>query len=154
MAILCGNRAKHDEPTYHATVADVRACFAGNSAAPVAAQPVRTSAPVHEDGIYLLDGETPVKVQWNLTGTALYGKALGDDGKWVYAPGVLKELTADDRIPPEVASAFGKLYGHCINCGRRLTHELSQYWGYGETCAGNLGWPYYEVAEAHQALAV
>lgn len=153
MAILCGNRAKHPEPTYHATVAEVRACFASNSVQ-TAAQPAREAAPVHEDGIYLLDGETPVKVQWNLAGTSLYGKVLDDDGTWAYAPGVLKKLTADDRIPADVASAFGKLYGKCINCGRRLTQELSQYWGYGQTCAEHLGWPYYEVAEAHQAVSV
>jgi hypothetical protein len=84
MAILCGNRAKHDDPTHHATVAEVRACFAGSDVPTAPQQPVRTAAPVHEDGI----------------------------------------------------------------------QELSQYWGYGETCAGNLGWPYYEVAEAHQAVSV
>jgi hypothetical protein len=116
----------------------------------------RTSAaPVElEDGMYLKDGEI-FKVQHAIHGSGnQYAKKLrvveeperDDEGDIVapgkivfdYAPGVVRKLTAADRMTLEQAEEFGALYGTCVRCGRTLTKEKSIARAMGPVCAGKL----------------
>ena len=120
-----------DDRSYDAWVAHIRQ-------APVV---VRTVAPVTQDGIYRL-GDVIVKVQVAVNGSGnLYAKRLvvdGDHGSFVYEPGLIRRLSATDRMSVEEAAAFGKLYGFCIQCGRTLTDETSIAAGIGPVCAGRI----------------
>jgi len=60
-------------------------------------------------------------------------------GKFQYAPGAIRSLTAKDKMPLEKAQQFGKIYGVCCVCGRTLTDERSIAEGIGPVCAGK-GW--------------
>jgi NADH pyrophosphatase NudC (nudix superfamily) len=94
------------------------------------------------DGFYRLDGQY-VKVQENLAGTRLYAKVWDGEG-WDYesAKGVFSRLTPAMKLSAADASEFGKLYGHCVFCGRKLTDERSIEVGYGPTCAANNSLPW------------
>ena len=104
------------------------------------------------EGFYKL-GTQIFKVQENLHGTRTYAKALviveeydellGMDvkrGIWDYAPGAIRNLRAEHRLTKEQAAEFGKLYGVCCVCGRRLTNEESIEAGIGPICGGKQGW--------------
>jgi Family of unknown function (DUF6011) len=138
----------------HDTVAQVRDCSARTAVTTSGGivRPCRTVAvhrpPVTEDGIYVLDGQV-YKVVSALHGSGrLYAKVLmpadvkGARAKWQYAKGAVYRLSSVDRMTPEQASEFGKLYGVCCSCGLPLTDERSIEHGYGPTCAENHGWPY------------
>jgi len=110
-------------------------------------EPRQTSAatspePVAEDGWYKV-GETIYKVQKAVHGSGhLYAKRLVVTGPgeatWEYEAGMVRRLSAADRLTPEAAAAFGALYGCCAVCGRTLTDEGSQARGIGPVCAGRL----------------
>lgn len=104
-----------------------------------AVQPER----ITEDGMYKL-GDRIIKVQKAVHGSGnLYAKELvqveGRKGKteWAfeYAPGLINQLTAADRMTLDEAKAWGRLYGSCCNCGRTLTDETSISEGLGPICA-------------------
>lgn len=96
-----------------------------------------------DEGFYRKDG-TVYKVQWNQGETAKYAKQLvilhdQDDGgrrkgEWDYAPGAMKLLSVEDQLTLDEAKEFGKLYGVCCICGRRLTNEASIEAGIGPIC--------------------
>jgi hypothetical protein len=85
---------------------------------------------------------TIAKVQKAVHGSGrLYAKRLvvsETGGTFEYAPGLIVQLDPGMRLSLEEASAFGKLYGWCIVCGRTLTDEKSIAAGIGPVCGGRL----------------
>jgi hypothetical protein len=108
---------------------------------------VSNYTPVTEEGMYRRVREcdaTIYKVQRAVHGSCnLYAKKLVVTGSaeygnvkvtFVYAPGALKGISAEDKLSYADAKAFGALYGTCCRCGRTLTHELSIALGIGPVC--------------------
>jgi hypothetical protein len=115
---------------------------------------------VTEDGMYRTPDGAIFKIQKAVHGSGrLYAKQLvvdlenGDrlarfmlgkhDAKqpnasvsFVYAPGAINRLSAEDKMTMEDAAKFGALYGTCCRCGRTLTDEESIAAGIGPICAG------------------
>jgi hypothetical protein len=113
--------------------------------------PVFTAPVTITEGMWVLpsltgNGDTYVKVQRNVAmgdGMHLYGKRLDSDGRFISAPGILRDLRSRGRkMSFEEAREYGKLYGTCVSCHHPLTHEDSVYNLYGKKCAENHGWPY------------
>lgn len=95
----------------------------------------------NQDGWYRL-GEEIFKVQKAVHGSGnLYAKRLvrerSGEGQlvWEYAPGMIRQLTNDQRLTLEEAKDLGKLYGACVICSRTLTDEESIEAGIGPVCA-------------------
>lgn len=97
------------------------------------------------------DGTPYVVVKWNREKTRRYAQRLyleddgdGHRGTWVYEAGLIGRLARalDDgtaeALSQDEARAFGKLYGVCAVCGRRLTHPRSIEDGIGPVCSGRL----------------
>lgn len=92
------------------------------------------------------------KVQMNLQGNRAYAKRLtaryGSSGDadsitgfgWEYVAGAVRILRPEHLLSEEQAAEFGKLYGYCCICGRRLTDETSIARGIGPVCLENMGW--------------
>lgn len=102
---------------------------------PTAAQQLekRRQQPVREEGIYQDASDDVFKVVRS-SYDRLYAKQL-IDGKFEYAPGALRRLTAADKLSLAQAERYGKLTGHCCRCGARLTDEDSIARGVGPVCA-------------------
>lgn len=86
------------------------------------------------------------KVQRAVHGSGnLYAKALVEDPNsssgwsFEYAPGAIRNLSADTALPLEEAKKFGALYGTCCVCARTLTDENSIEAGIGPVCATRFG---------------
>ena len=97
------------------------------------------------DGMYRTADGKIYKLQWNREKTNLYGKELITetfDGEttssFVYAPGVTRRVTLDDKMTLEEAKEYGKLYSNCVVCGRKLTNEQSIAEGIGPICSGRM----------------
>lgn len=89
-----------------------------------------------EDGIYDVNCGI-FKVQTSPNSGRQYAKKLDiDSGTWEYAPGAVKNLRPETKMPLERAQGFGRLYGWCIKCSRTLTDEDSIAAGIGPICAG------------------
>lgn len=90
-----------------------------------------------EPGLYSRDGLT-IKVQRSATGN-LYGKVLDETtGKYEYAAGSLRGVTAADRMTLEVAAEITRRIGRCCVCSRTLSNPDSIDAGIGPVCAGKL----------------
>jgi len=100
--------------------------------------PSATQSAGATEGMYKA-GETIYKVQKAVHGSGnLYAKQLVVEGtsvRFEYAAGMVRKLTAADRLSLEEAKAFGQLYGTCCCCGRTLTDENSIAEGIGPICA-------------------
>jgi len=99
-----------------------------------------TTGPAAE-GWYWKD-DVVYKVQAARESGHLYAKQLVVEdgaGRWELARGMAYQLTETDRLSPEDAAAFGKLYGVCAVCGRTLTDETSIERGIGPVCLSRLG---------------
>jgi hypothetical protein len=59
-------------------------------------------------------------------------------GSWSYAPGLITNLKAEDRLTQEQAAALGKKWHRCMCCGKELTNEDSIARGIGPICASKL----------------
>lgn len=97
-----------------------------------------------DEGFYFAE-DVYYKVQDpKVRGGRRYAKRWNHDSEqWVYdGQRHFRLLTAETKLSAEQASRFGKLYGRCVACSQDLTKERSIELGYGETCAGNHGWPY------------
>jgi hypothetical protein len=103
---------------------------------------------VARDGLFSLDGVVYKVQRAVVTGSGhLYAKRLKvkedadgvKHGKWVMAPGMLAKLAEEDRLDPDKAAEFGKLYGVCLDCGSPLTLETSIAQGRGDMCQGKIG---------------
>jgi Family of unknown function (DUF6011) len=106
--------------------------------APVSVAPVAPRSPVVADGMYRKDGTT-YKVQTARESGKRYAKVLDEQARrFVYTPGAITRLSAEDRLTIEEAEAFGKLYGWCCVCGATLTDEKSIARGIGPVCGGRI----------------
>lgn len=94
-----------------------------------------------EDGIYFRDGVV-YKVVKAVHGTGRsYAKALDpESGRFEYAAGAIRTLTASHLMTREQASEFGHLYGICCRCGATLTDETSIELGIGPVCGNRARW--------------
>jgi hypothetical protein len=112
---------------------------------PAGGEPMARSR-VSEPGMYRNAAGALFKVQESGTGN-LYAKALTPIGgarltetdavvRWefTYAPGAMRELCAEDRLPLDDARAFGIRYGVCCVCGRTLKDAASVAAGIGPVC--------------------
>lgn len=114
--------------------------------------PGRQPAPV---GYYLRNDRVYRVVLAKTTGN-LYAKVLvlpeerghGVQATWDYAPGIHRDLRADEVLTAQEASRLGHLHGYCVFCGKGLTDVQSEAAGYGKTCAGREGLPYPTRKEA------
>ena len=109
---------------------------------------------ITEPGIYRHDGEF-FRVRWNGPKTRLYGeRVVGSEGHahFVYAKGIVFDLTPEDLLTWEDARDFGKAFSVCINCAKTLSTDQSIVQGYGPTCAKNNGWPTVTDAEAKDIM--
>ena len=106
------------------------------AAVPAAPKP----APVElEAGIYRV-GDDWFKVQKAVHGSGnMYAKRLvvtsPGEATFEYAPGAIRNITADHKVSLEEARQFGHVYGVCCNCGATLTDEKSIVAGIGPVCA-------------------
>lgn len=104
---------------------------------------------VSEVGIYRV-GERIFKVLPSRSSERYYAKELtgfhwddklpvadteGADLRFVYAPGAMRLIQAEHRMPLEMEKAFGQLTGACIDCGRLLTDKRSIDYGKGPVCS-------------------
>lgn len=122
-----------------------------------------------EDGVYrTTDGRTVVVYHTVHGANQQVAKELrawltGDtrkDGKpeWAHefeylGKAGLKDLTPERHLTEAEARELGIQYGFCVNCGKTLTRNESQYVGYGSTCARNNSWWYPSKKELAALLA-
>lgn len=87
---------------------------------------------------------------------------IDHDGRFIRAdifkpvqPGLVEALQALAANPEAVAQAYGRKYGVCCFCSRKLTDERSVTAGYGPTCADRYGldWGKVVVEEVREPLA-
>jgi len=103
---------------------------------------------IAKPGLYWLpEAKAVAKVVENRSKTRVYAKVLRQDPlteKWsfMYAPGLINEISAVNKMTAEQASAFGGEHGKCCNCGQSLNDPRSTQAGYGPICAANNGWPW------------
>lgn len=113
-----------------------------------------SGGPLPDPGLYLVD-DVIVKV-YLTQNRRLATKVLrvdGSTGSFVYAPGWLSKVQADQRLTEDQARAFGKQHGFCCACARDLDDERSLAVGYGPVCADNNGWFYPSAKQASEILA-
>lgn len=89
-----------------------------------------------EEGMYIA-AERVFRVVRGKTGGNLYAKELLN-GSFVYAPGVIRDLTPDHRMTLEQAASIGHLTRHCCVCAKLLTDPKSVAAGIGPVCAGRI----------------
>lgn len=70
----------------------------------------------------------------NLYAESLVQSAPGHKGRFIYAPGAVKALTADMKMTLEQAAAYGHAYGVCCICGALLSDPKSVEQGIGPVC--------------------
>jgi hypothetical protein len=86
------------------------------------------------------------KVQLNLAGTGIYAKRLDVDSdgtrEWTYCgwQGMRDLREHGTKVQGDTVKKYGKLYGACMICGRRLTNEESISEGIGPVCSGKVQW--------------
>ena len=95
--------------------------------------------PAVDAGFYLHNGNI-IKVQQAVHGSGnLYAKKLiidGDSGSFEYTPGLIRNISFNEKLTLEQAKEFGQLYGMCCRCGATLTDETSIANGIGPVCGG------------------
>ena len=100
-----------------------------------------------EAGMYRV-GDEWFKVQRPVHGSGrMYAKRLvvttDEDGnpvgRFEYADGAVRKITAEHKVSLEEAKQFGHVYGVCCRCGATLTDETSIEAGIGPVCASK-GW--------------
>lgn len=88
-----------------------------------------------EDTLYK-QGDAIYKTTRSRSSGWLYAKLLNQEtGEWQYAAGVIKEITAENRMTIEEAQQYGRTTGRCCVCGAKLTNEASIAYGIGPICA-------------------
>jgi len=94
-------------------------------------------------GMYYYDGKAyRAKKSQRSGGFYVEELLLEPKPAFVYARGVVKNITPEHKMPPEQAAMFSKNVGACLNCLRELTANESLRRGYGPVCAARHGWPY------------
>ena len=102
--------------------------------------PVVVADPVTEAGMYRQDGVVyRVKVakgSGNLYALRYCPEVIGKASeRFVYAPGMVRRLTASDRLSLDEAKALGHQFGQCCVCGAELSDPKSVEAGIGPVCA-------------------
>jgi len=97
-------------------------------------------------GIYLRDG-IAYRVQCGRASGKTYALRLIEPGdgrplRWEYAPGVVRALTAADRMSVTDAEAISRRIGQCVRCGATLTDPASVARGIGPICRARVGAEY------------
>lgn len=115
-----------------------------------AAQP--TAKVELEEGMYQV-GDDIYQVQKSKTSGKPYAKLLvlhyvtDEDGEVIkarsrarfeYAPGAIRRIRPEHRLPLDRAKAFGKRFGICCCCSRLLTNKISVDEGIGPICGGRI----------------
>ncbi len=108
---------------------------------------VATDRALPEEGVYVLEDATIVKIKSNKAKTNRYanrwvkigGERLTEagehvNGEWEYAPELRSQCTEDNRMTVEQAKEFGILYGKCVKCGRHLSDAESVERAIGPVC--------------------
>lgn len=92
-----------------------------------------------EDGFYFKD-DCYYKVKTNVK-TGRRAASLWDPQTltWGYCKGMVYKLSKAERVTPELASAFGDLYGRCMNCNKALSNDESVAKAVGPICWKRLG---------------
>lgn len=113
--------------------AAIRGMYAKVQAKAQAPAPV---APVTEAGMYRQDGVV-YRVKVARGSGNLYAMRYVPEGgeRFVYAPGMVRRLSATDRLSLDEAKALGHEYGQCCVCGAELTDPKSVEAGIGPVCA-------------------
>jgi len=88
-----------------------------------------------EQGMYMREGKV-YRVKRSEAGHLYASELVGT--KFQFARGMMRVLTADDRLTLEQAKEYGVQYGVCCVCGRLLTNEVSVAEGIGPICSGRL----------------
>ena len=88
------------------------------------------------EGMYQTADGVIYRVQRSRELGKLYAKRLNPLGNsFEFAPGVIRTLTANDKMSLEDAKAFGVATGICCVCAAFLTDEKSVAAGIGPVCA-------------------
>ena len=117
----------------------IRAMYA-KAQAPKQAKPEPVANPVTEAGMYRRDGLV-YRVKQARGGGNFYAlrycpEVIGAPGdRFVYTPGAIRLLSADDRMSLAEAKALGHQFGQCCVCGAELTDPKSVEAGIGPVCA-------------------
>lgn len=109
-------------------------------------RPARTGAEPAEEGVYERDDVVYVVKRARESGN-LYAKRIVEIGgerlteagtvinaEFEYAPGVIRALSAEDKMTFERAKALTIRYGFCVACGRHLKAAKSVTDGIGPIC--------------------
>jgi hypothetical protein len=87
-------------------------------------------------GYYLMEN-TPYVVTLSKESGRAYAKKLTSTG-WVFVPGAVFRLQADNKMTVDQARAYGKLHGRCAICGKELSDPKSVSQGIGPVCIKRL----------------
>jgi len=105
--------------------------------APRAAAPRAAATEALALGMYRRDGEV-YRVVASRAGRP-YAKRLDPaTGKFDYAAGAIRTLTAADRMSLSEAAEYGRAIGRCCVCGATLTDPESVARGIGPVCGGRV----------------
>jgi hypothetical protein len=81
-------------------------------------------------------GELIARVQRSRQSNNLYVKLETGKGtgKFEYAPGVIRQIKAENMLTAEEMKAYAEVHHHCGDCGRKLTNKDSIAYGIGPIC--------------------
>jgi len=81
-------------------------------------------------------GELIARVQRSRTSNNLYVKLETGKGtgKFEYAPGIIRQIKAENMLTAEEMKAYAEVHHHCGDCGRKLTNKDSIAYGIGPIC--------------------
>jgi hypothetical protein len=101
--------------------------------APVSDRP--TTPELDTNALYILPDGTIVRLKVSGAGRT-YALTLDTESrKWVYAPGIVRNVKAEHVMTAEQAKDFGDTYAWCVRCSADLTDPVSVARGYGPVCA-------------------
>ena len=96
-------------------------------------------SPVTEAGMYRQDGVVyrvrPSRGSGNLYALRYVPEGSDEKARFVYAPGMVRRLSATDRLTLDEAKALGHEFGQCCVCGAELKDPKSVAAGIGPVCA-------------------
>lgn len=111
-------------------------------AAPYKGQEKSQKRYIPEEGLYEVDGVVYKVQKAKATGSDnTYAKVMDKEtGEFSYVgQKPFDILTEDKKMSREEAGKYGRLYGHCIRCGRTLTDDFSITNGLGKVCYAKMG---------------
>lgn len=150
--MICGHCKRPN-----ATVKHVKSCSVYHNTAKRAIQRQKTPVPnvterqeVLRDGVFIAHTDrgslrTDYYVVVESQEGRLYAKKFNEDTRrWEYAKGAIQmlrdvqQLGSWSEVDLDQAKEFGRAFGVCMICGRRLTNPDSIEAGIGPVCAGRM----------------